>query len=85
MSNEPSSANDIPSMRITCGCPICASNASTLGRDVLAAKITTAGIAKLSKTGKLSKAATHSVVYTANHPQIGKSFAEGRTAYWSVP
>lgn len=69
--------------RIECVCPICADNATKLGRTVLAAEITHAGIAKLG--GYLSAETRHTVVYNANHPQIGRALRAHHSAYWAVP
>jgi hypothetical protein len=70
--------------RIECTCPICTANATRLGKVVLAAEITDAGLARLSRSGTLSAKTTHGVVHAANHPQLGPALARQHTAYWAV-
>jgi hypothetical protein len=70
--------------RVECTCKVCTVNATRIGKPVLAAEITQSGIATLSKSGRLSRAAVHGVVHTANHPQLGRALVARRSAYWAA-
>lgn len=69
-------------VRVECNCKICTVNAGRLGRGVLAAEITDAGVHRLG--GKMTKQAIHGVVHAANHPQLGRALAKHRSAYWAA-